>query len=156
MATSSSNISRASLRLHRTALTTALAVIMAVISVACERATTLSFEGGNPPKFVMTGSGSLGLLRVLGPEKQRNVFGEAAFFYWVIKPLTKDSDRSVEKMGPITYGQIPSGYKQVYSENGEAPPLIEGKQYAIKIDSINAPGVIKEFTIRDGKVTEAP
>src|SRR5262249_48627232 len=156
MTTSSSDMSRASMHRSSTALAIAFAVMVSIINAACERATTISFEGGNPPKFVMTGSGSLGLLRVLGPEKQRDVFGEAPFFYWVIEPLTKDSDRSVEKMGPITYGQIPSGYKQVYPENGKAPPLIEGKLYSIKIDTINAPGIIKNFTIRDGKVTEVP
>jgi hypothetical protein len=149
-------MSQAPLRLHRITLATALAVMMAVISMACERATTISFEGGNPPKFVLTGSGSLGLLRVIGPDKQRDVFGENAFLYWAIKPTTKDSDRSVEKMGPVTYGQVPSGYKQVYPEEGNAPPLVEGRIYSVKIDAYNAPGVIKDFTIRDGKITEAP
>jgi hypothetical protein len=144
--------------MHRSsiAFATAFAVMVSIINTACERATTLSFEGGNPPKFVMTGSGSLGLLRVTGPDKQRDTFGEAAFLYWVIEPITKDSDRSVERIGPITYGQVPSGYMQVYPEKGEAPPLIEGKIYTGKISANNAPGVIKKFTIRDGKVTEVP
>jgi hypothetical protein len=130
--------------------------MVSVINTACERATTVSFEGGNPPKFVLTGSGSLGLLRVGGPDKQRDTFGEAAFLYWVIEPITKDSDRSVERIGPITYGQTPSGYMQVYPEKGEAPPLIEGKIYGVNIDAIDAPGDSKRFTIHNGKVTEVP
>jgi hypothetical protein len=144
--------------MHRSSvvLATAFAVMVSIINMACERATTISFEDGNPPKFVLSGSGSLGLLRVGGPDKQRDAFGETAFLYWVIEPITKDSDRSVESIGPITYSQVPSGYKQVYPENGEAPPLIEGKRYSIKISTINAPGIIKDFTIRDGKVTEVP
>jgi hypothetical protein len=133
-----------------------LAFLAMFISTACERATTVSFEGGNPPKFVLTGSGTLGLFRVGGPDKQRDTFGEAAFLYWVIEPITKDSDRSVERIGPITYGQSPSGYRQIYPEKGEAPSLIEGKIYTLKIDAINAPGVIKDFTIRDGKVAKIP
>jgi hypothetical protein len=74
-------------------------IVMTSLNLACERATTLKFEGGNPPRFVMTGSGSLGLLRVRGPEKQRDAPGENTYLYWVIKPLNSDSDRSVERMG---------------------------------------------------------
>ncbi len=59
-------------------------------------------------------------------------------------------------MGPIIYGQVPPGYKQVYPEEGEAPPLVEGRIYNVRIDAYNAPGVIKDFIIRDGKVAEAP
>jgi hypothetical protein len=154
MATSSGKVSRASIRFSSIALATAFAVMSAGINIACERATTLSFDGGNPPKFVLTGSGSLGLLRVRGPEKQRDALGETAFLYWMIEPTTKDSDRSVEKIGSITYGQVPSGYTQVYPEKGEAPSLIEGKIYNIRVSAISAPGIIKDFTIRDGKITE--
>ncbi len=131
-------------------------VLLTVLNVACERATTLTFEGGNPPKFVMTGSGSLGLLRVRGPERQREALGETAFLYWEIEPATPNSDRSVEKMGAITYGQVPPGYKQIYPENGMAPPLIEEKVYNIRIAANNAPGIIKDFMIKNGKVSEAP
>jgi hypothetical protein len=48
------------------------AFLVMFISMACERATTVSFEDRNPPKFVLTGSGTLGLLRVGGPDKQRD------------------------------------------------------------------------------------
>jgi len=37
-----------------------------------------------------------------------------------------------------------------------APPLAEGHIYNVRIDAYNAPVVDKDFTIRDGKVSEVP
>lgn len=128
-----------------------LLLLMAGVVLACERDTKLVISGNNPPIFVLSGSGSLGTIRVRGPEKQREADGEDAFLYWVI--INKeDEEQAVERLGPITYGKVPAGYKQIYPEQGEAPPLVEGERYNVRIATFNANGVDKFFIIRNGKV----
>jgi len=64
-----------------------IAMLMVVIlggAFACERDTKLRMEGNNPPNFVLSGNGTLGTIRVRGPEKQRDAEGESSFLYWVI------------------------------------------------------------------------
>jgi hypothetical protein len=136
-------------------------IVMLVFSsiglyLACERATTLTFEGGPPVKFMLAGSGWLGSLRIGGPKKRREAFGETALLYWEIEPISADSVRRIEKISPIIYGKVPAGYRQLFPASGEPPPLIEGDTYNIRVSTNNAPGIIKDFTIRDGKVIEAP
>ena len=130
-----------------------LLLLVALFSTACERDTKLIIEAGNPPKFVMSGSGTLGALRIRGPRKQREVVGEDASIYWEIEPKDEGSDRNVERLGPITYGKVPDGYIQIYPAPGQAAPsLVEGERYNIRIATNNANGVDKFFVIREGKV----
>jgi hypothetical protein len=127
-------------------------LLAALFSSACERDTRLIIEEGNPPGFVMSGSGTLGFLRIRGPKKQREAVGEDASIYWEIEPKDEDSDRNVGRLSPITYGKVPDGYTQVYPEQGQAaPPLVEGERYNIRIATNNANGVNKSFEIRQGK-----
>lgn len=128
-------------------------MLAALFGTACERDTKLVIEAGNPPRFVLSGSGTLGALRIRGPKKQREVVGEEASIYWEIEPKDEDSDRNVGRLSPITYGVVPEGYIQVYPEQGQtAPPIVEGEKYNIRIATNNANGVDKFFTIREGKV----
>jgi hypothetical protein len=129
-------------------------LLLAVLfSTACEMDTKLIIEAGNPPKFVLSGGGTLGALRVRGPKKQREVIGEDASIYWEIEPKDEGSDRNVGRLSPITYGVVPDGYVQVYPERGKAvPPIVEGERYNIRIATNNAKGVDKFFVIREGKV----
>ena len=121
------------------------------VALSCERDTQLVIQGSNPPVFVMSGSGSLGTIRVRGPEKQRDAEGEDAFLYWVIVNL-EDQEKNAGRLGPVTYGKVPQGYKQVYPEHGEVPQLVEGERYNIRIATFNANGVDKFFVIRNGKI----
>lgn len=130
-------------------------VALSVLCAACERATKLTFEDGNPPKFKIKGSGELMGLRFRGWHKQREALGEDAFLYWVIQAQSTDASRSVEGIDTITYGQVPKGYIQVYPENGGPPPVLNEKEsYTIRLDTANAPGIVKRFKIRDDKVEE--
>ena len=54
-------------------------------------------------------------------------------------------------MSPIKYGVLPTGYKQVYPEQGSAPPLTDEGIYYVQIDTHNAPGTSGYFVIRNGK-----
>lgn len=127
-------------------------LLVGLLSSACERDTKLVIQSGNPPKFVLSGSGTLGALRIRGPKKQREAAGEDASVYWEIEPKDEGSDLKVERLGPIPYGQVPKGYVQIYPAQGEAPPLIEGERYNVRIATNNANGVDKFFVIRNGRV----
>ena len=127
-------------------------LVMVLLSSACERDTKLLIESGDPPKFVLSGNGNLGVLRIRGPKKQREGTGEDASVYWEIEPKEEGSDRNVERLGPIAYGHVPEGYAQIYPQQGQAPPLVEGERYNIRIATNNANGVDKFFVIRNGKV----
>lgn len=120
------------------------------IGSSCERHTQLTIEGGIPPKFVMTGNGILTSVRVRGSEKQREAEGEAKFLYWVIE--IKAGRRRVAELSPLTYGVVPDGFEQIYPERGEAPRLVEGEKYYVRVVTSGANGDSKDFIIRNGKV----
>jgi hypothetical protein len=128
--------------------------LMVIVNSAqiSERHTKLLIEGGNPPEFIMTGSGALSSIRISGPQKQRDAEGEEMYLYWVIKYKARGEARAVEGLGPIVYGRIPEGYLQKYPEKGEAPKLVEGERYFIRVTTFNANGVEKYFVIRNSKV----
>jgi hypothetical protein len=129
-----------------------LALVISM-GLACERNTVLKIEGGNPPKFVMSGNGILGGLMVRGPKKQREAEGEDALIYWRIRNLRDEAVR-VEEIGAIIYGTVPEGYRQIYPENGTAPPLIDGEKYYIRVDTSEANGAQKYFTLQNGIIKE--
>ena len=131
------------------AIIVSLSLVLSAFA-ACEQDTKLTIEG-NPPRFTMKGDGSLRSLRVRGPNRQRSVDGEDAFIYW---RLTSEGGtaRSVGAIGTITYGSVPTGYTQIYPENGSPPSLVEGERYYVRVDTANANGAEKFFVIKNGKV----
>lgn len=135
----------------------ALAALLGVlvITASCEIDTKLAVQGGNPPKFVMTGNGRLTSLRVRGPKKQREADGEDAFLYWVIESK-EGGERVVTEISPIVYGTVPDGYIQVYPESGTAPSLVESERYYTQVITMNANGDGKYFRIRNSKVEMDP
>jgi hypothetical protein len=121
-----------------------------------ERHTRLTVKGNNPPQFQLRGSGELGVLRVMGPKKQRDIEGWDASAYWVIVPVNGYlNGDAIEDLSPITYGKIPKDYVQRYPEQGAAPPLVEGEKYHVLAETVNANHGAKYFFIQDGKAVEA-
>ena len=134
-----------------------LLIILSLITRVCsERDTKLTIQGNNPPSFAMSGSGTLEFLQVIGPRPQRDVKGPTEGVYWQINGKDSSHLVNVERLSPITYGKVPSGYMQVYPEQGEAPPLVEGERYYVWVWTNNANGAAKYFVIRDGKALEVP
>src|SRR5262245_43853752 len=73
------------------ALLTLLYIFLTAITVSsCEIATALRVENGNPPKIIMSGSGSLGRLMIRGPKTFRKSLGPDSWAYWCIEPKDKD------------------------------------------------------------------
>lgn len=129
--------------------------VMTGLFLGCERDTKLVFKESNPPKFVMTGSGTLISIRISGPEKQRESEGEEAYLYWVIESR-KDEDRPIERLSPLAYGEVPDGYEQRYPAHGHPPPLIEGERYLVHIETFGANPFFGYMTIQNGKAILEP
>jgi hypothetical protein len=75
-----------------------------------------------------------------------------------LKPIGNTDDLGdLNEMGSIKYGIIPKGYKQVYPENNNQPPLLlEGQSYMIQAMTVNAPWGQMVFEIQNGKAIEVP
>jgi hypothetical protein len=130
-------------------------LIYAFLYFISERHTKLNVLGGNPPQFQMSGSGTLGALRITGHKKQREAVGPDAVTYWMIEPENGYAKgEAIEILSPITYGKIPRGYVQTYPEQGEAPSLVEGEIYTIHAETFNANHGIKRFFMEAGKAVE--
>ena len=137
----------------------ALLLLIFVSTINClrERDTTLTIEGDNPPTFRMAGSGLLSTLRVGGPKKQRDGVGEDPYLYWVIKFKQDGSERPIESIGTIVYGEIPSGYIQVFPDPDQSPPILsEDELYDLNVVTMNANGARLKFAIHEGKAVSNP
>jgi hypothetical protein len=134
-------------------------VLVMVSTVNCfgERDTKLAVQGGNPPDFMMTGSGELTALRVGGPRKQREGVAEDPYLYWVIEFKEDGTARSVESLSPILYGKVPTGYVQVFPSPSQSPPLLsEDEIYSVNAVTMDANGARVNFAIHKGKVVVDP
>lgn len=129
-----------------------LLIPLLLFSSTCERRTEVKLEGGNPPSFVLFGTGNLVELSVgydlqdktVAPSKRSPVI-------WKITQTSRDGER-LENLGRIVYGVVPKGYKQTVPTEGNPPPeLTTGKYYYYYLETINAPHVDGDFEIRNGK-----
>jgi len=119
---------------------------------SCERDLRIEIDEANPPTFKLTGSGQLVFLHIMEvPLGGRPSFGDKKL--WEIRPNTSER---IWKLPKITYGKVPEGFTQVIPENGEPPPLVEGKMYEVGGPASGANGGTMWFTIRDGKSVRVP
>jgi tellurite resistance protein TerC len=142
-----------------------LSVVAAVLIIAVaasliwpkeeQRATRVRLEGGNPPVFVLSGSGSLAHLLIC-ETRRRDLDEHEDFALWEIEPVEGYlKGRRVEDIGAVKYGVVPQGYRQSYPENGAAPtPLATGNKYEYWFDTTNAPHARRYFVIRDFRAVE--
>jgi|ERR1700733_10267018 hypothetical protein len=131
-----------------------LCSILVLTATGCERDTSITLRGGNPPKFVLSGSGGLTFLVINGPKQMREAPAWEGSALWEIEPSSDNRDnwRRLESIGTITYGQTPDGYRQKYPENGaRAAPLEEGEEYSYWFVTVNANGASGRFRITNGK-----
>ena len=121
---------------------------MLLLNTGCEVATDVTLQGGNPPVFVLSGSGEvLGF----GICRSAESTGQKSPCVWEIKPRESPRDYA-SKLGKITYGEVPKGYIQVTPPSGAtAPALSPGTRYEFSVTTQNAPHAYGSFEIRDGK-----
>jgi hypothetical protein len=131
-----------------------LCLLLSVIG--CERRTQVRLEGGNPPRFVLSGSGKLGQVIIFGPEQEEMAKTDPfdkTYALWEIA-TEKDGEKgatSVEELSSITYGVLPHGYVQIKPKNGTPAALMQGKRYRYWFVTVNAPHASGYFEIRDSK-----
>ena len=128
-----------------------LLILPLLFCVNCERRTEVNLEGGNPPAFVLSGSGNLVELSV-GQDLQDKTQtpSKRSPVVWKIRPTSRDGEK-LEAIGRIVYGVVPKGYKQVIPAEGAPPELIAGNYYYYYLETINAPHADGDFEIKDGK-----
>jgi hypothetical protein len=124
----------------------------------CQRNPSLVIEMGTPPRFVVSGPGSLNSFVVSGPDLERephpNGDGERLMLsktYWELAP-GKTTSRSLDQIGPITYGKVPDGFVQIQPVNGAPTPLAEGHLYNVTFTVNDNHGINSFFVIREGKI----
>jgi hypothetical protein len=134
-----------------------LLIVLVLPLTACERATIVRLEGGNPPSFALSGSGRLEQLIIFGP-KQRDADSPLNNALWLLKPEHPASGaRFLEDMHVIEYGVVPKGYMQEYPVNNAPPPsLVPGVKYRYLFITSGAPIAQHYFEIIEGKPVELP
>jgi hypothetical protein len=136
----------------------AAGLLCSVLFVGCRRENTLIVEKEMEVRFRTTGPGILAHLRVIGPDLEhppkRFEDGErlpSLVVYWELFP--SGSGRTLDEIGAIEYGKVPTGYTQVYpNQNVAPPPLKETDKYNVALEAKTGRWVNKFFTIRQGKI----
>jgi hypothetical protein len=129
-------------------------VMLTTISLSCQQYPKWQIKGGNPPQFVVAGSGHLQTLRVHGPQEKRTPADSEPYgmTYWEIRSadgydLVTNGDIAV------SYGEVPAGFVQVYPSGGVRPlPLFEGGRFALGLvvqgkETVNALFTIHQNTV---------
>lgn len=118
------------------------------------RATKVRLEG-NPPVFVLSGSGALAHLVIYGIKRTNND-DDQYFALWEIEPLDGYiKGKPVEEISQIQYGVVPHGYKQCYPEAGASPSMLtRGSKYEYWFDTTDAPHARNYFVIRGNRAVE--
>jgi hypothetical protein len=123
---------------------------------ACERKTTVRFTGGNPPTFVISGSGELGEVIITKPvEEQSKDLLDEKNILWKITAI-RMRGKPVEVLGSITYGVTPNGYMQSVPKQGSAPALEDNKRYGYLFVTGDAPLGAGYFEIHNGQAVLVP
>lgn len=131
-------------------------LLFIVISSACfERDLSIAIDAKNPPTFNLSGSGNLNFFVVMEvpPENQRQTVQRSSdgnTILWKISPT--NTDNSIRKLPPITYGTVPFGFTQQVPTSGGPPALVEGRVYELGGTAYNANGAFIWIAVRDGKV----
>lgn len=127
---------------------------------SCERNPRVAIESGVPPKFTLSGPGTLNYFVISGPDLERdaaNRQGDRDYLplridYWKLVPSETATHQPLENIGSIKYGQVPQGLTQIYPEHGPPPPLVEGDLYNVHLEPNDSYSFNTFFSIREGKV----
>jgi len=133
------------------------------LAIACgQRQTSVVIKQESPQKFIISGSGILDVLSISGPMRRCSADWSQDRLprmerYWEIAPLADFDVSEFRRLGPLVYGTVPDGFRQVTPANGAPPPICEGGPYAVQLAIRNGGGVNMLFDVRPGGkiVTEA-
>ena len=134
-----------------------LLIPLVLVTASCERKTRVTLGGNNPPTFTLSGSGRLGELIIFAPEQEKvsDPFDTTHARWQIAAEKGGESGASlVDELKTVTYGVVPSGYKQVKPDSGAPQALVEGRRYRYWFVTVNAPHAGGYFEIRDGKAAK--
>jgi hypothetical protein len=132
----------------------AFLLLLATLLSSCGRETNLTIEDGNPPKFIVSGSGIVDFIRVTGTDLRAVPEGGLTYTdtYWEIIPKEEIRVEDLGKLNPIIYGKAPKGFSQINPKSGEAHELFEGGKFGVQLSVRNGHGVNKIFTLHNGQI----
>ena len=109
-------------------------------------------DDNNPPKFKLSGNGTLIMLFVYGPFSTPEGFKSRAD---EVKPVWQFGMRGpgaeIPDLPVITYGETPVGFHQQIPKQDRPPPIEEGKFYMVTPLSGSANSKALCFTFEGGK-----
>lgn len=135
-------------------------LLLPFLLLGCERNPKVTIEYAAPPRFLLSGPGTLNYFVISGPDLERdaaNRQGDRDYLplrndYWKLIPSETARNKPLDEIGSIVYGQVPAGFIQVLPEHGPPPPLVEGDLYNVHLEPNNSYSFNTFFSIRDGKV----
>lgn len=151
---------------RRIAFPLILMTLCAAMVVACQQRLSIKMNEAIPPTFSFH-AGPLThykhltffLVQEVAPENQKvpayeKTSAENKTIWWI---WPEDSEKGeFENLPAITYGKVPAGWTQKVPEQGEPPPLVEGKVYQAGGPHVEVPSAVMRFTIRNGKAVRLP
>jgi hypothetical protein len=130
-------------------------ILISLMIISCaRRQTRVVIKQGAAQEFIVSGQGLLDDFVVSGPDYQRGL--PYSKVYWEIAPQQDFDVIRFRELGPIIYGKVPLGFRQVTPEKGEPPAISEGWPNSVQLAIRNGGGVNMLFSVHNGKiVTEA-
>lgn len=127
-------------------------IFLLTFFAGCESILKVTLDGKNPPTFKFDGNGLIGWIYIYQVTPEGKIPPKDTEL-WIIVPK---QGTTASASPPITYGVVPNGFVQKVPENGNPPPLEEGKTYGFGAYTQDQPGSAIWFTIRDGKAVQVP
>jgi len=129
-------------------------LLLALVANAssCEPHVQIEIDDQVPPSFTFDGAGAIPFLMVSELPSGSSPDMTAGKVIWDIRP--NDLAHARVPLGPIKYGTVPEGFRQLVPREGPPPPLQEGKTYEAGGPPIEMPNGYLRFTIQNGKAVK--
>jgi len=133
-------------------------VLLSCLLLSCGgEGLVISFDEELPPSFRYKGNRWAECCKnlnffVVSEVPPDNPAKEGKYIWWIWPKDTAQSESY--NLPTFTYGKVPDGWRQTIPENGEPPPLVEGKTYEAGGNFHSGQDAHLRFTIRGGKAVK--
>jgi hypothetical protein len=128
--------------------------LLSCLLLSCSEGLVVSMDEEVPPTFKYKGNRwaecctNLNFF-VVSEVPPDNSTKEGKYIWWIWPNNTAQSESY--NLPAFTYGKVPEGWRQTIPEQGDPPPLVEGKIYEAGGNFHSGQDAHLRFTIRDGK-----